>query len=104
MLDLQHAIAFLRRTRIRASTDYSNTVDSGVCIITANTQHNPKESRLNLLQRNLTTFKRVVLSLVEHSPETLLVVVVVLNPIEVMTNIEMWYSRNLRNKYKYMEV
>ncbi|WOL05109.1 L-lactate dehydrogenase A [Canna indica] len=112
-MDLQHAIAFLRRTRIRASSNYSITADSNTCIITvaadsntfimtAGTRQNPEESRLNLLQSNLTTFKMMVSSLVEHSPEMLLVVVS--DPVDVMTNILMWYRCNLRKKYKYIHL
>jgi L-lactate dehydrogenase len=49
MLDLQHAAAFLPRTKIQASTDYSVTTGSDICIITAGARQINGESRLNLL-------------------------------------------------------
>ncbi|XP_055819463.1 L-lactate dehydrogenase B-like [Solanum dulcamara] len=83
MLDLQHAAAFLPRTKIHASIDYSVTSGSDLCIVTAGARQNPGESRLNLLQRNVALFKSIVPSLVKYSPETTLLVVS--NPVDVLT-------------------
>ncbi|KAF2313069.1 hypothetical protein GH714_009062 [Hevea brasiliensis] len=60
MLDLQHAAAFLPRTKIQASTDYSVTVGSDLCIVTAGARQIPGESRLNLLQRNVNLFEKII--------------------------------------------
>ncbi|MBO8631147.1 L-lactate dehydrogenase, partial [Staphylococcus aureus] len=60
MLDLQHAAAFLPRTRILASVDYSVTADSDLCIVTAGARQIPGESRLNLVQRNVALFSDIV--------------------------------------------
>nr|GFA64509.1 lactate dehydrogenase/glycoside hydrolase, family 4, C-terminal [Tanacetum cinerariifolium]GFA67222.1 lactate dehydrogenase/glycoside hydrolase, family 4, C-terminal [Tanacetum cinerariifolium] len=46
MLDLQHAAAFLLRSTISASVDYSSTVGSDVMIVTAGARQIPGESRL----------------------------------------------------------
>nr|GFD22700.1 lactate dehydrogenase/glycoside hydrolase, family 4, C-terminal [Tanacetum cinerariifolium] len=46
MLDLQHAAAFLPRTTISASVDYSSTVGSDLVIVTARARQIPGESRL----------------------------------------------------------
>ncbi|KAG5592945.1 hypothetical protein H5410_043459 [Solanum commersonii] len=83
MLDLQHAAAFLPRTKINASTDYSVTTGSDLCIVTAGARQNPGESRLNLLQRNVALFKSIIPPLVKYSPETTLLVVS--NPVDVLT-------------------
>ncbi|XP_009623815.1 L-lactate dehydrogenase B-like [Nicotiana tomentosiformis] len=83
MLDLQHAAAFLPRTKIVASVDYSVTSGSDLCIITAGARQNPGESRLNLLQRNLTMYKGIVPELVKYSPECILLIVS--NPVDVLT-------------------
>ncbi|XP_076902788.1 L-lactate dehydrogenase A-like [Bidens hawaiensis] len=83
MLDLQHAAAFLPRTKISASVDYSNTVGSDLVIVTAGARQIPGESRLNLLHRNLALFKKVVPPLAEKSPEGILLVVS--NPVDVLT-------------------
>ncbi|WOL19270.1 L-lactate dehydrogenase A-like [Canna indica] len=85
MLDLQHAAAFLPRTRILASPDYAVTVNSDICIITAGARQIPNETRLDLLQRNLALFKQIVPPLAKYSPGALLLVVS--NPVDVLTYI-----------------
>ncbi|XP_054808050.1 L-lactate dehydrogenase B-like [Prosopis cineraria] len=85
MLDLQHAAAFLPRTKIHASTDYSITVGSDLCIVTAGARQSEGESRLNLLQRNLAMFKGIIPPLARYSPHTVLLVVS--NPVDVLTYI-----------------
>ncbi|KAL2472481.1 Lactate/malate dehydrogenase family protein [Abeliophyllum distichum] len=83
MLDLQHAAAFLPRTKIQASLDYEITAGSDLCIITAGARQIPGESRLNLIQRNLSLFKSIVPPLAKYSPESILLVVS--NPVDVLT-------------------
>ncbi|KAJ0048476.1 hypothetical protein Pint_15898 [Pistacia integerrima] len=83
MLDLQHAAAFLPRTKIHASVDYSVTVGSDLCIVTAGARQIAGESRLNLLQRNLALFKDIIPSLVKYSPDSILMIVS--NPVDVLT-------------------
>ncbi|OIS97396.1 PREDICTED: L-lactate dehydrogenase B-like [Nicotiana attenuata] len=83
MLDLQHAAAFLPRTKIVASVDYSVTSGSDLCIVTAGARQNPGESRLNLLQRNLAMYKGIVPELVKYSPESILLIVS--NPVDILT-------------------
>lgn len=83
MLDLQHAAAFLPRTKIVASADYTVTAGSDLCIVTAGARQNPGESRLNLLQRNLAMYKSIVPELVKYSPECILLIVS--NPVDVLT-------------------
>ncbi|CAK9173198.1 unnamed protein product [Ilex paraguariensis] len=83
MLDLQHAAAFLPRTKIKASVDYAVTVGSDICIVTAGARQIPGESRLNLMQRNLSLFKCIIPPLVKYSPDSVLLIVS--NPVDVLT-------------------
>ncbi|KAJ8764204.1 hypothetical protein K2173_005384 [Erythroxylum novogranatense] len=83
MLDLQHAAAFLPRTKILASTDYSVTTGSDLCIVTAGARQIAGESRLNLLQRNVTLFESIIPPLARHSPDTVLLIVS--NPVDILT-------------------
>ncbi|XP_050266781.1 L-lactate dehydrogenase B-like [Quercus robur] len=83
MLDLQHAAAFLPRTKIHASVDYELTFGSDLCIVTAGARQVPGESRLNLLQRNVALFRSIIPPLARYSPETILLVVS--NPVDVLT-------------------
>ncbi|KAL2238024.1 UNVERIFIED_CONTAM: L-lactate dehydrogenase A [Sesamum indicum] len=83
MLDLQHAAAFLPRTKIHASLDYAISANSDLCIVTAGARQNPGESRLNLLQRNVALFKHIVPPLAKYSPDC--IIMVVSNPVDVLT-------------------
>ncbi|XP_057510094.1 LOW QUALITY PROTEIN: L-lactate dehydrogenase B-like [Actinidia eriantha] len=83
MLDLQHAAAFLPRTRILAANDYTVTTGSDLCIVTAGARQNPGESRLSLLQRNLALFRSIVPPLAKYSPDAFLLIVS--NPVDVLT-------------------
>nr|GEV84247.1 lactate dehydrogenase/glycoside hydrolase, family 4, C-terminal [Tanacetum cinerariifolium] len=83
MLDLQHAAAFLPRTTISASVDYSSTVGSDLVIVTAGARQIHGESRLNLVQRNLALFSKVIPPLSAASPEAILLIVS--NPVDVLT-------------------
>ncbi|MFS7914480.1 putative L-lactate dehydrogenase [Helianthus anomalus] len=82
-LDLQHAAAFLPRTNITASIDYSNTLGSDLVIVTAGARQIVGESRLNLLQRNVSLFRKVIPPLADRSPDGILLVVS--NPVDVLT-------------------
>ncbi|KAJ9549833.1 hypothetical protein OSB04_022376 [Centaurea solstitialis] len=83
MLDLQHAAAFLPRTTISASVDYSSTLGSDLLIVTAGARQIPGESRLNLVQRNLGLFSKIIPPLAAGSPEAVLLIVS--NPVDVLT-------------------
>ncbi|XP_050229839.1 L-lactate dehydrogenase A-like [Mercurialis annua] len=83
MLDLQHAAAFLPRTKILASTDYSVTVGSDLCIVTAGARQIVGQSRLDLLHRNVSLFKNIIPPLAKHSPDCILMIVS--NPVDVLT-------------------
>lgn len=83
MLDLQHAAAFLPRTRIVASVDYAVTAGSDLCIVTAGARQIDGESRLNLLQRNLALFSEIIPGLAQNSPGSILLIVS--NPVDVLT-------------------
>ncbi|XAR54966.1 L-lactate dehydrogenase [Bertholletia excelsa] len=83
MLDLQHAAAFLPRTKILADVDYAITAGSDLCIVTAGARQKSGESRLNLLQRNLALFSGIVPAVAKYSPETILLIVS--NPVDLLT-------------------
>ncbi|GLJ16730.1 hypothetical protein SUGI_0287750 [Cryptomeria japonica] len=85
MLDLQHAAAFLPRTKIMADTDYAVSAGSDLCIITAGARQRDGESRLALVERNLHLFKSIVPQVVKYSPNATLLVVS--NPVDVLTYI-----------------
>ncbi|MFO8231090.1 MAG: malate dehydrogenase [Longimonas sp.] len=70
-------------THISGTTDYAETADSEVCIITAGLPRKPGMSRDDLLAKNANIVKSVTQQFVEHSPEA--TIIVVSNPLDVMT-------------------
>ncbi|KAJ7544046.1 hypothetical protein O6H91_09G062900 [Diphasiastrum complanatum] len=83
MLDLQHAGAFVPRTKITADTDYAISAGSDICIVTAGARQREGESRLSLLERNVSIYKSIIPRLVEHSPNTILLIVS--NPVDILS-------------------
>jgi L-lactate dehydrogenase len=61
------------------------TTGSDICIVTAGARQINGESRLNLLQRNVALFKKIIPPLVRYSPHCVLLIVS--NPVDVLTYI-----------------
>ncbi|MEX0906554.1 MAG: malate dehydrogenase [Balneolaceae bacterium] len=70
-------------TRLTGTTDYELTENSDVCVITAGVPRRPGMSRDDLLEINSKIVKSVTEQLVKYSPDT--VIIVVSNPLDVMT-------------------
>jgi L-lactate dehydrogenase len=66
-----------------SDTDAAVTRNSDLVVITAGARQIPGETRLNLLQRNVALYRKIVPPVAEHSPEALLLVVS--NPVDVLT-------------------
>lgn len=63
--------------------DFSVTAGSKLCVVTAGARQQPGESRLDLVQRNTNIFKGIIPKLVQHSPDTILLIVS--NPVDILT-------------------
>lgn len=96
MMDLQHGQAFLHTVKVVASTDYAVSKGSKICIVTAGARQNEGETRLQLVQKNVAIFKHIIPNLVKYSPDTILVIVS--NPVDVLTYIAWKLSGLPRNK------
>jgi malate dehydrogenase len=71
-------------TKITGSTsDYSKTANSDICVITSGIPRKPGMTREELIGINAGIVKTVASSLVEHSPNT--IIIVVSNPMDTMT-------------------
>ncbi|WP_431159383.1 malate dehydrogenase [Winogradskyella poriferorum] len=71
-------------TKIVGSTnDYSKTANSDICVITSGIPRKPGMTREELIGINAGIVKSVSASLVEHSPNT--IIIVVSNPMDTMT-------------------
>lgn len=71
-------------TKITGSTnDYSKTANSDICVITSGIPRKPGMTREELIGINAGIVKTVASSLIEHSPNT--IIIVVSNPMDTMT-------------------
>lgn len=71
-------------TRVSGSTnDYSKTAGSDVCVITSGIPRKPGMTREELIGTNAKIVENVAKNLLEHSPDTILVVIS--NPMDTMT-------------------
>ena len=70
-------------THVIGTNDYADTAGSDVCVITAGLPRKPGMSRMDLLDKNADIVGGVTKQLVEHSPDTILIVVS--NPLDEMT-------------------
>lgn len=71
-------------TKITGSTsDYSKTAGSDICVITSGIPRKPGMTREELIGINAGIVKTVSSSLIEHSPNT--IIIVVSNPMDTMT-------------------
>lgn len=71
-------------TKITGSTnDYSKTANSDICVVTSGIPRKPGMTREELIGINAGIVKTVTSNLVEHSPNTILIIVS--NPMDTMT-------------------
>ena len=85
-------------TKLTGTVDYEDTKDSDVCVITAGVPRKPGMSRDDLLEINSNIVSEVTEKLVEHSPDT--IIIVVSNPLDVMTYVA--HSTSKLDKTKVM--
>jgi len=84
-------------TRIIGSTnDYSKTADSEVVVITSGIPRKPGMSRDDLIKTNAVIVKDVTERLIAYSPDA--IVIVVSNPLDVMTYAAYKAARTVSNK------
>ncbi len=70
-------------SNIVGTTDYADTAGSDLVIITAGVARKPGKSRDDLVSTNAKIMKSVTQSVVEHSPNT--IIIVLTNPVDAMT-------------------
>ncbi len=85
-LDLLHGSAFTSDQRIYAG-DYERAADSDIFIITAGLRRKPDESRLDLINRNVSLFNQILDSMVTAGLRDDAIVFVVSNPVDILTQI-----------------
>lgn len=85
-LDLLHGSAVLGGQRINTGC-YKRAADSDIFIITAGLRRKPDESRLDLINRNVSLFRQILASIKEGGYKRDAFVFVVSNPVDILTYI-----------------
>jgi L-lactate dehydrogenase len=84
-LDLLHGSAFSADQRIY-SGDYPRAADSDIFLITAGLRRKPDESRLDLINRNVTLFLQILDSMRSAGLRKDAIIFVVSNPVDIPRN------------------
>ncbi|XP_032750647.1 L-lactate dehydrogenase A-like 6B isoform X1 [Rattus rattus] len=82
-MDLQHGSVFMKMPNIVCSKDFHVTANSEVVVITAGARQEKDETRLNLVQRNVSIFKIMFANIVKYSPRCK--IIIVSNPVDILT-------------------
>lgn len=81
-MDISHGEAYARPMKIYAG-DYSDIKDAAVIIITAGANQKPGETRLDLVQRNVGIFKKIIPEIKKLNYQG--IILVVTNPVDILT-------------------
>lgn len=81
--DLEQGSAFHGNVRVLASDRYDVTAHSNLVIITAGVAQSPGESRLNLVERNVSVMQKIIPPVLAQSPDAS--ICIVSNPCDIMT-------------------
>src|SRR5215208_6720558 len=87
--DIFHAVPFANPLEVTAG-DYADLAGCKVVIVSAGVGQKPGETRIQLLERNAQVFKQVIPNILQHAPDTLLLIAT--NPVDVMTHLAARYA------------
>ena len=82
--DILHAVPFAHPVEVAAG-DYAELAGCRVVVVSAGVGQKPGETRLELLGRNAQVFKQVIPLILEHAPNTILLIAT--NPVDIMTHL-----------------
>jgi L-lactate dehydrogenase len=91
-LDLLHGSSVIGNQKIYAG-GYDRCADADLVCITAGLRRKPDESRLDLINRNVTLFKQILDSLKSANLKKDAIVFVVSNPVDVLTRLAIDYLK-----------
>ncbi len=86
-LDLRHGASLTANQVFTSGSDYSVCDGSDVVVITAGLRRKPEESRLELINRNVTLFKGILESLKGVKLNDGAIILVVSNPVDILTHL-----------------
>ena len=81
-LDIAHGIQFTNLVNIY-SGDYKDLADAYLVIVTAGANQMPGETRIDLINKNASIFKKIIPSITEYNKDCILLIVS--NPVDILT-------------------
>ena len=81
-LDIAHGIQFTNPVNIY-SGDYKDLADAYLIIVTAGANQMPGETRIDLINKNASIFKKIIPSITEYNKDCILLIVS--NPVDILT-------------------
>ncbi|ARC84295.1 L-lactate dehydrogenase [Clostridium argentinense CDC 2741] len=81
-MDLSHGADFVKPVNI-ISGDYKDTKGSDIVVITAGAAQKPGETRLQLVNKNISIFKSIIPEVVKYNEDAILLVVT--NPVDILS-------------------
>lgn len=81
-MDISHGIPFAKHMKVYAG-DYSDVRNAGIVIITAGANQKPDETRLDLVNKNVSIFKQIIPEIMKNHFNGILLVVA--NPVDILT-------------------
>lgn len=82
VLDLRHGSAFIKPMNITTG-DYEATKDSDIVVVTAGAPQKPGETRIDLVNKNVSIFKSIIPEVAKYSPDAILLIVA--NPVDILS-------------------
>lgn len=89
-MDISHATPFTFGSKVIAG-DYKDLTEAGIVIITAGANQKEGETRLDLLEKNVSIFKSIISEIVKYAPNAILLVAT--NPVDIMTEVTLKLSK-----------
>jgi L-lactate dehydrogenase len=83
VMDLSHGMPFLAPTDLKSGTVADVGQNADIVIITAGVAQKDGESRLSLVERNITVYKHILEDVVKYCPNA--IILVVSNPVDILT-------------------
>lgn len=83
-MDISHGIPFAKQMRIYAG-DYDDVKDAGIVIVTAGANQQPGETRLDLVNKNVGIFKKIIPEISSRGFDGIMLIVA--NPVDILTKV-----------------
>lgn len=94
-MDISHGVPFARPMKIYAG-DYDDIIDAAIIIITAGANQKPEETRLDLVQKNVEIYKKIIPEISERNYQG--IILVVSNPVDILTYVTLKLSGFASNR------